>query len=175
MNSLNKLHNQKMRGQGMVEFALSLPILLVLILGVIEAGRLMFIYSAVTTSSREAARYGSASGSNGGGIVNYRDCDGIRNAAKRLGFIAGIQDDHIKIAYDQGPGGGEFASCTTVFEITNPTISQRVELGDRVVVKVRVPYQPIVPLVNFFGFNITSESSRTLVKDVPYKLSDNSD
>jgi hypothetical protein len=170
MNILNDPHKRKMRGQGMVEFALSLPILLVLILGVIEAGRLLFIYSAVMTSSREAARFGSASGSATGGIVNYQNCDGIREAAKRLGFLAGIEDGHIKIAYDQGPGSETFATCSTVFTITNPSVSERVQLGDRVVVSVKVPYQPIVPLVNFYGFSIGAESSRTLVKDVPYKI-----
>jgi hypothetical protein len=41
--------------QGMVEFALVLPLLLVLVYGVIEAGRLLFIYSATQTASREAA------------------------------------------------------------------------------------------------------------------------
>jgi len=158
------------KGQGMVEFALTLPLLLVMLLGVIEAGRMLFIYSAVTTSSREAARYGSASGSAIGSIENYKDCDGIRNAAKRLGSIAGIEDNHIKIAYDQGPGTSEFATCATVFQFINPNISQRVELGDRVVVVVQVPYQPIVPLVNFSGFLIKSETARTLVKDVPYKI-----
>ena len=55
-------------GQGMVEFALVLPLLLLLVYGVIEAGRLLFIYSAVFTSSREGARYGSASGDVGGGV-----------------------------------------------------------------------------------------------------------
>ena len=172
MSKVTNQKNQKTKGQGMVEFALSLPLLLVMIFGVIEAGRMMFIYSAVMTSSREAARYGSASGSNGGSIVNYKDCDGIRDAAKRLGSLAGIQDDNIKIVYDQGPGSVVYAACTTAFGITNPNISERVELGDRVVVKVQVPYQPIVPLVNFVGFQIKSETSRTLVKDVPYKYED---
>lgn len=166
----SKHDTRRMNGQGLVEFALTLPLLLVLVLGVIEAGRMMFIYSAVTTSSREAARFGSASGSESGILVNYKDCDGIRDAAKRLGFLANIQDDHIKITYDQGPGSVEFATCTTVFGITKPEISERVTLGDRVVVKVRVPYQPIIPLVNFMGFQIETVTARTLVKDVPYKI-----
>jgi Flp pilus assembly protein TadG len=46
----------------MVEFALVLPLLLVVMFGLIEVGRLLFIYSVVFTSTREAARYGSASG-----------------------------------------------------------------------------------------------------------------
>ena len=54
--------NKKERAQGIVEFALVLPLLLVLMLGIIEVGRLLFIYSSVNSASREAARYGSAAG-----------------------------------------------------------------------------------------------------------------
>jgi hypothetical protein len=53
-------------GQGIVEFALVRPLLLVLMLGVIEFGRLLFFYSSTFTASREAARYGSAAGNVGG-------------------------------------------------------------------------------------------------------------
>ena len=60
-------HNGKERAQGLVEFALVLPILLVLMMGLIEFGRLLFIYSAAATASREAVRYGSAAGENPGG------------------------------------------------------------------------------------------------------------
>ncbi len=38
---------RKFKGQGLVEFALVIPILLLLVFGIIEAGRLLFIYSAV--------------------------------------------------------------------------------------------------------------------------------
>ncbi|MEN4041110.1 MAG: pilus assembly protein, partial [Anaerolineaceae bacterium] len=47
------------RGQGMVEFALAIPVLLLILFGIIEMGRLMFYYSSVATASREAARYGA--------------------------------------------------------------------------------------------------------------------
>jgi hypothetical protein len=36
----------KDKAQGMVEFALVLPLLLLLVYGIIEAGRMLFIYSA---------------------------------------------------------------------------------------------------------------------------------
>ena len=45
--------------QGMVEFALILPLLLLVVFGIIELGRLLVIYSSVGTASREAARYAS--------------------------------------------------------------------------------------------------------------------
>jgi len=45
------------KGQELVEFALILPILLVLLLGVIEFGRLIFIYNTIANAAREGARY----------------------------------------------------------------------------------------------------------------------
>jgi Flp pilus assembly protein TadG len=157
------------RGQGIVEFALTLPILFVLVLGVIESGRLLFIYSAVNTASREAARYGSASGQVSSTLVNYKDCSGIRTAAKRLGFLAGIQDNQITITYDRGPGTTSYGTCQSTFAITSSAV-RRVSLGDRVVVRVEANYQPIVPLVNFTSFTVGSTSVRTIVKDVPFQI-----
>ena len=152
--------NRKVRAQGMVEFALVLPLLLVLVYGVIEAGRLLFIYSATQTASREAARYGSAAGDIGGNIAHYEDCAGIRAAARRLGSLAGIQDANIGISYDHGPGtGAPFATCP-------PGAGTEVNLGDRIIVQVMATFRPLVPLVRFTTFNISTTARRTIIKDV---------
>ena len=47
----------KSRGQAMVEFALVAPILFLLVLGTIEAGRFIFHYELVNNATREGARY----------------------------------------------------------------------------------------------------------------------
>jgi hypothetical protein len=47
----------KTRGQSLVEFALILPILLLLILGIIEGARIIWAYITVQNAAREAARY----------------------------------------------------------------------------------------------------------------------
>lgn len=156
-------HSRRETAQGMVEFALILPLLLVLFLGVIEVGRLLFIYSSVTTASREAARYGSAAGDIGGYIAHYQDCAGIRAAARRMGYLAGIQDIDIEIEYDEGPESTTYASCP-VGEL-GPSPSE-VALGDRITVQVEANYQPMVLLVNLPAFPITSRSSRTILKDI---------
>lgn len=44
------------RGQAMVELAIVLPILLLLVMGIIDFGRIYHGYLAVTTAAREAAR-----------------------------------------------------------------------------------------------------------------------
>jgi len=50
------------RAQAIVEFAITLPILMALLVGILEVGRMVFIYSAVNNASREASRYASAVG-----------------------------------------------------------------------------------------------------------------
>jgi hypothetical protein len=45
------------RGQTLIEFALVLPIALLLILGFFDLGRAVFYYSSLTNAVREAARY----------------------------------------------------------------------------------------------------------------------
>ena len=47
------------KGQDLVEFALVIPILLVLVLGVFELGRFVHAYIIVTTAAGDGARYGS--------------------------------------------------------------------------------------------------------------------
>lgn len=60
MAGTNKTHKHskwQLRGQSLVEFALVLPMLLVLIVSAIEIGRLFFTKIVVTNAAREAAYY----------------------------------------------------------------------------------------------------------------------
>src|SRR5574338_698689 len=97
---MKKFFAGKNRAQAMVEFAIALPILLLLLYGILEAGRLLFVYSTVVTASRQAARYGSATGVNASNTPHYQDCDGIREAASKAGYLGPF--DTISLAYDQG-------------------------------------------------------------------------
>ncbi|MGI6488868.1 MAG: pilus assembly protein [Syntrophomonadaceae bacterium] len=54
LNRLFRCH----RGQALVELALVLPILLLLLMGIIEFGRIFFSYLTITELAREGARYG---------------------------------------------------------------------------------------------------------------------
>ncbi|NIN68292.1 MAG: pilus assembly protein, partial [Anaerolineae bacterium] len=76
------------RGQGLVEFSLVLPLLLIFFMGIIEFSRLFIIYTTVTSASREAARYGASVGDNPSGIPRYHDCVGIMDAAKRVNLLS---------------------------------------------------------------------------------------
>ncbi|MFC5469336.1 TadE/TadG family type IV pilus assembly protein [Cohnella suwonensis] len=49
---------KEQKGQSLVEFALLLPLLLLLICGVVDIGRLMFAYASLNMTTQEAVRLG---------------------------------------------------------------------------------------------------------------------
>lgn len=153
---INKSSKNKRKGQALVEFALVVPLLLLLILGIIEVGRILFSYSATIAAAREGARYGAATRNIGGGIPQYEDCEGIKAAVKRIGRFIGISDDNISIRYSN-EGGVYASSCPP---------GQSVSQGDRIVVTTNTTISSIVPLVNFPPFPVTSTSARTILKEV---------
>ena len=168
-----KIHRQpkKENAQGMVEFALVLPLLLLVMFAVIEFGRLLFIYSAVFTSSREAARYGAAAGNIGGYVAHYQDCAGMRAAARRIGNLVGIANSDIRIWYDDGTPlastpAAAYAAATRRCLTTGIGPSD-VDLGDRINVWVTGTWNSILPLMNLpSSFPISASTSRTILKDI---------
>jgi len=54
-----KILEEIYRGQGLIEFALIMPVLLLMIMGIIDFGRMFYIYSAASNAVREAVRVGS--------------------------------------------------------------------------------------------------------------------
>lgn len=159
------------RAQGMLEFAIILPILLMMLFGIIEFGRLLFTYSAVVTAARESSRYGAASGNVDNDPTKpyyYQDCDGIRAAAIRIGSIAGITNtasatNGVVIAYDKGPGAAAVGSGCPAPGPSTVVLNK----GDRIIVTVNarfVPMQGLIPSLQ--PMTITSTVKRTIVVDV---------
>jgi Flp pilus assembly protein TadG len=56
-SSQDRFTRKNANGQTLVEFAMVLPIFLLLLFGIIEIGRFIFYYSSVYTASREAVRF----------------------------------------------------------------------------------------------------------------------
>jgi Flp pilus assembly protein TadG len=50
--------HSRARGQTLVEFALVIPILIVMLMGIFDLGRAIFAYNAITNAAREGARLG---------------------------------------------------------------------------------------------------------------------
>jgi len=152
-------------GQGLVELALTLPIFLLLVYGIFEVGRLIFMYSAVLNASRDAARYAAASGKNSSGVEYYRDCNGIKaHADKVSSFVDLSATGAVVIQYDHGPV--DTTSEVVTFATCPLTAGQKLRLGDRVVVTVSTTFNPIVPLVNLGNIPITAKTTRSVITEV---------
>ncbi|MDD1776119.1 MAG: pilus assembly protein [Candidatus Methanomethylicus sp.] len=159
--------------QSMVEFALVLPILLLVIIGLFEFGRLIFIYSTVVTAAREAARYGSSSNWNADVTRRdyegqFRDCAGIRARAQNVDFFNVIEDGDILIQYDHGPtspGTGPIPNYPAPFAFCPPaaTLDFNNLYDDRIIVQVSADFTPMMGIVPMPSFTISSVSARTLL------------
>lgn len=55
---MSRITRSRKRGQALVEFAIVLPIFLLVVLLIFDAGRAIYFYSAIHNAAREGARYG---------------------------------------------------------------------------------------------------------------------
>jgi len=164
---LKKLSPKKNRAQAMVEFAIALPILLMLLYGILETGRLLFLYSTIVTASRQAVRYGSATGIGPNGYPRYQECAAIRETANKVDYLNAFDDADISIVYDRGDPtiSDDFATCDG--GVTEAQLSGN---SSRIVVTIEGDFFPIVPrLVPFIersvanGEPIRGISARTII------------
>lgn len=68
MARMRRFQSIREKGQSMAELAVSLVLLLIILAGVVDLGRILFVYIAMRDAAEEAAVYGS---------INPDDCSGI--------------------------------------------------------------------------------------------------
>lgn len=111
---MKRLTNES--GQSLVEFAIILPILLLLIMGIIEFGLIMNSYLTIQNASREGARIG---------IVGAADSD-IRN--RIISDSPNLQTADLTINITPGEGSRSSGDTITVaiyynYHLVTPIIS----------------------------------------------------
>jgi Flp pilus assembly protein TadG len=138
--SRNTRSKRKMRGVAVIEFAIVLPLLVLIVTGLIEYGRLMWNYNALAKASRDAARYLSTVDAND--LANEASQNNstankmVRDAALSAGLdITGLS---IAISCDDIP------NCSTASGTNKP---------DRVEVAIGYPFT-IGGWVPVFGTDI---------------------
>ena len=153
-------NNQDRHGQAIAEFAIALPVLLLILFGLFEVGRMMFIYSAVGNASRNAVRYASAVGLSDTNFLKYKHCAGIKDVAVESAYMVPDSSITVSITYDTGPSTSTYAVCDAV---SGEDADVSVDTGDRVNVTVTAQYNPVVKFLPFTSRTITSSSSRTIL------------
>lgn len=146
------------KGQAIAEFAIALPILLLILVGLFEVGRMVFIYSAVTNGSRNAVRYASAVGLGSDGLTKFNNCERIKAIAVDSAYLAPVKT--VVIEYDDGSGGNKRLCDQWTAGLVDTDIT--VSSGERVTVKVTAEYKPMVSLIPFTPRDIESKNSRTI-------------
>lgn len=62
------MKRNRQRGQDLLEYALALPIVLLVLMSVLDLGRVVYVYSSLHNSVREGARYGTIYPTDSAGI-----------------------------------------------------------------------------------------------------------
>jgi Flp pilus assembly protein TadG len=134
---------RRRRGQALVEFALIIPLFLLLLVGIFDLGRAVFAYNTLTNAAREGARIA---------IVN-QDEPSIVQRAKDQTAIVELNDPSIEIDfYEVNPDG------------TPNTAIPCIDVGCLAVVSFQATYFPITPFVSniLFRNGVTFEAVSVL-------------
>ena len=100
------------RGQSLLEFALVLPVLLIVLAGVLDLGRLYFAYVAVTDAAGEGAAYAA--------IHPDDTAEIIARAQEATGGMVEIDEDMVTIV-DNPSGLSQAISVEVSYEFTLAT------------------------------------------------------
>ena len=132
---------RRTRGQALVEFALVIPLLLLLIFGIVDAGRLIYAYNTVSNSARNGARVAIVNQSTTG----TNTCDTMDptvyavGCAISSGIGLGIAPADVSVEYRDAT---DTAPC--VNPMTNPPV---IPMGCVAVVEVTGHFQALTPVI----------------------------
>jgi len=144
---MSRPHSRRgQHGQALVEFALVFPVLLLLIFGIIDAGRLIYTYNTVANAARDGARVAIVNQSTTG----TETCDTTSPTAWPIGcaiasgFNLGLTTDDVWVSYPTD------AVCT------------KMSIGCLAVVTVTGKYQPLTPIISSLIGPVSLTSTTTI-------------
>jgi Flp pilus assembly protein TadG len=134
MKGLRPCHGKEARrGQALVEFALVIPIFLLLLFAIFDLGRAVFAYNTLTSAAREGARLA---------IVNQDEASIIQHA-KNASAIVELNIPNVDVDFWQTNNDGTPDLTTPCDLVAN---------GCMAVVSFEATYQPITPIIGNIVF-----------------------
>src|SRR4051812_25605888 len=124
---MRRLARGRTKGQALVEFALIIPIFLLLLVAVFDLGRAVFSFNSLTNAAREGARMA---------IVNQDTASIVSRAQKESAIVElnspSVTVDFYQVALDGSPDTSKVCAPPAV--------------GCLAVVKFEATFQPITPI-----------------------------
>jgi hypothetical protein len=114
MNERNESRKAKQRGQGAIEAALVLLVFLVIVIGILDIGQVLFIHQALVERARNAVRYGIVRAYDATAITNvvlYNQPTVLDSAA---GGFLGMTSAMINVAKSGAAGSTEERITVTI-------------------------------------------------------------
>ena len=151
-------HAGRSRGQALMEFALVIPIFLLVVVALYDMGRAVFAYNTLTNAAREGARMA---------VVNqYQPY--IIQKAKQATQIVELDDPSVTVSFWQVAADG-------TPDKTKPQCNDLVAVGCLAVVSFQATYQPITPIISNIlfknGVTFTATSQLSVEASCPKDLS----
>ena len=106
---MKKFFRSSQPGQSLVEFALIIPIFLLLAVVIFDLGRGVYYYSAIHNAAREGARYG---------IIHPDDIAGMENTAIDYAIGLGLTATDVTAGLGTPENVGGFANPTVKVTVT---------------------------------------------------------
>jgi len=145
-------HRQRTRGQALVEFALVFPIFVVVLFGLIDVGRFVYVSNAISQSVREGARYGS--------VANFATgCNLGRDACvqqETISRMAAVPATTVDVQCRRQTGSGTLV-------VTN---ADGCQTADFLIVQVSTPFQMFTPVIaQIIGPRTLTSEARVFVNN----------
>lgn len=135
-----------------MEFAIILPIAVLVLLGLVDLGRAVFAYNTLSQSARQAARMA---------VVNQNETN-VKNAAIESAPTLGLTAANVAVCFK--------TAMSTQTSCSNPATDNCPQadrtIGCLALVKVTLGYQPMTPVISLIWSTISLSS--TSVATVEY-------
>ncbi len=150
---MNPRSRDKSRGQGLVEFALVLPIFMILLFGIVDGGRVVFANNQMAQSTRAVARVAST--------TCFQTTPACDASSGPIAAAIGSQ------------GSSGTATPTWTVQCINPaTNSARTnsgldvcKVGDLVLVTASAPFGFVTPVASSFGpVTVSSRTEQEIIQ-----------
>lgn len=132
------------RGQTLVEFAMVMPLIILVVLGLVDLGRAVYSYNTLAQSARQAARTA---------IVN-QNVTNVRNQAIASAPTLGLTADNVDVCFKTVA-----TSQTDCDSLTDNCPQSSRVIGCLAVVKTHMSYQPMTPVISLIWSSIALSST----------------